>query len=162
MSRRTLGRTTCMTCMDLFCLFPFVKIQDINCSSKIFFPSLGGSRWVLGIHGGSLGPKPLRDKCYWISLSCLPNSGDSSRPSVTEDPPGWLRPAGMMIRWGVGWAEDMDGKCLCVASCLGSHPGPSRKNQWRRRMFSGNYSVCTSSVSPIHLHQLLLSSCSVI
>lgn len=102
--------------------FPFCENADINCSSKIFFPSLGGSRWVLGIHGGGpLSPKPLGHKCYWTTLLLLPSSGDSSRPSVPEDPPGWSCPAGMVVRWGVGWAEDMDRKCLCVSCCLGSH-----------------------------------------
>lgn len=107
--------------MDSVCLFPFVKIQDINCSSKIFLPSLGGSRWVLGIHGGASGSQALRAQVL------LNNPFTSSQQWGQLQALGPWRPTRLVVScWnggevGVGWAEDMDGRCLCVSCCLGSH-----------------------------------------
>lgn len=137
-----------------------------NMRSALFFkdlsPALGGSWWGLGIHGRSLGPKLLRMKCDWTVLSLLPNSGYSSSSWITKDWLGWAYPAQMMVKWKLGWTEEMDGKCLCVSCSLDSCSRHTQKNQPRRRLFSGDYSVYTSCGNTTHLNQFFLSSCSVI
>ena len=112
------------------------------------------NHWVTQV---PLGPKPLKDKCYWTSLSLLPNSGDSSRPLVTKDWPGLLCPAWMMVRWELGepglWMESAFVCPIGLAAILDASK--------RTRTLSGDCSVCMSCMSTIHLNQLL-SSCSVI
>lgn len=140
--------------------FPFCENTRYKLFFKDLFSSLGASRWVLEVHGGASGSWVLKGQVLLKIPFTSPQQWDRSRPSVPEGPPGWSCPARIKVRWGVRWAGDTDGKCLCVACCMGSHLGCSQKNQ-RRRMFSGDCRICTLCLSPIHLHRLLLS-CSAI
>lgn len=70
-------------------------------------------------------------------------------------------------KWGPGWTEEMNGKCLCLSCSLGlekrglvsNSSGP--KGPARRRLLSGDCSIYTSCVSTAHLNLFFLSSCSV-